>query len=360
MQSWFAWLTEIRSSDEDTVRRGKTTIILALIMIVLAILAIPISIITGSGAGGNIAIASGIIAYIIAIAVTRAGFVNVGGLILIAFIILPTIAPTIINTSATSPYTSFFYLNLSLLVAGLTVSPPLIWAILTINLISGTVARQLGGTPLFSGELGTVLDAAAIFLQFSTALFTFVGSMIFERTLRETRRLREEAKQSASRLAQLNDQLEQQVSQRTAALQTALEELERRAAEQARLLAENEQQRQAIRELSVPVLPVRSTTLVMPLIGALDTARLTDMQQQALRQIEHTGARELLIDVTGVPVIDTQVARSLIQIVEAARLMGAQVTLVGIRPEVAQTLVTLGIDLHTIRAFSTLQAALSK
>ena len=142
-------------------------------------------------------------------------------------------------------------------------------------------------------------------------------------------------------------------------MQQALRDLEQRAAEQARLLAENEQQRQVIRELSVPVLPVRATTLVMPLIGALDTARLADMQRQALTQLEHTGARELLIDVTGVPVIDTQVAKGVIQLVEAARLMGAHVTLVGIRPEVAQTLVTLGIDLRGIRTFSTLQAALN-
>ena len=83
------------------------------------------------------------------------------------------------------------------------------------------------------------------------------------------------------------------------------------------------------------------------------------MQRQALTQLEHTGARELLIDVTGVPVIDTQVAKGVIQLVEAARLMGAHVTLVGIRPEVAQTLVTLGIDLRGIRTFSTLQAALN-
>jgi rsbT co-antagonist protein RsbR len=83
------------------------------------------------------------------------------------------------------------------------------------------------------------------------------------------------------------------------------------------------------------------------------------MQRQALTHIERTGAREFLIDVTGVPVIDTQVAKGVIQLVEAARLMGAHVTLVGIRPEVAQTLITLGIDLRGIRTFSTLQAALN-
>lgn len=181
-----------------------------------------------------------------------------------------------------------------------------------------------------------------------------------ESALQEARRLREEARQSATQLAELNMSLETQIAQRTAALQTALHDLEQRAAEQARLLAEIEQQRQVIRELSVPVLPVRDTTLVMPLVGALDTDRLADMQQQALGQIERTGARELLIDITGVPVIDTQVAKGLLHVVEAARLMGTKVMLVGIRPEVAQTIVTLGIDLRVIRTFSTLQDALGK
>ncbi|MEF3274949.1 MAG: STAS domain-containing protein [Chloroflexus sp.] len=360
MQPWFNWLIQVRSSDEDAIRRGQTTVILALIMITLAILAIPISFLTNSGWGGLIAIASDIIAYTIAIAVTRAGAVNLGGLILISFIILPTLVPVVVNTSATSHQTSLFYLTLSILVAGLTVSPPLIWLILAINLAGGMIARQIGGVPLFAIEVSTAFDAAALFLQFSAALFTFISSRIFDRTLKESRQLREQARQSALQLAKLNEQLEQQVLQRTAALQTALRELEQRAAEQARLLAENEQQREVIRELSVPVLPVRPTTLVMPLIGALDTTRLVDMQQQALQQLERTGARELLIDVTGVPVIDTQVAKGLIQVVEAARLMGAKVTLVGIRPEVAQTLVTLGIELKHISTFSTLQAALSR
>jgi len=143
---------------------------------------------------------------------------------------------------------------------------------------------------VFKQPEGT-LQIAALFLQVGSALFTFVGGSVTNAALREARRLREEARQSANQLAALNATLEAQVAQRTAALQQALRDLEQRAAEQARLLAENEQQRQVIRELSVPVLPVRTTTLVMPLIGALDTARSADMQRQALTQLEHTGAR---------------------------------------------------------------------
>ncbi|MCS6888141.1 MAG: STAS domain-containing protein [Chloroflexus sp.] len=360
MRSFFTQLLRIQSTDEDDLRRGRTTIIVALIMIGLAILAIPISFLSDTVWSGITIISVGIISYIITIAVTRAGFVNLGGLILITFIVLPILSPILINTSPTSPFTSPFYLILSLLVAGLTLRPALIWVVLAVNLVGLFLAWNIAGINLFANPIETSLEAAAIFLQISAALFTFVGGKVTDGALQEARRLREAARQSAARLAELNASLETQVAQRTAALQTALRDLEQRAAEQARLLAENEQQRQVIRELSVPVLPVRDTTLVMPLIGAIDTARLSEMQEHALEQIEQTGARELLIDVTGVPVIDTQVAKGLLQLVEAARLMGTRVMLAGIRPEVAQTLVSLGMDLSSIRTFSTLQAALAK
>lgn len=161
-----------------------------------------------------------------------------------------------------------------------------------------------------------------------------------------------------SALLQAQTGLEQQVAERTAALQVALTDVETRAAEQARLLAENEQQREAIREMSVPVLPVNRDTLVMPLVGALDSARLVQIQEQALSRLEATRARCLLLDITGVPVVDSQVAQGLVRVVQAAQLLGAEVALIGIRPEVAQTIVGLGLDLSSITTYSDLQGAL--
>jgi len=125
-------------------------------------------------------------------------------------------------------------------------------------------------------------------------------------------------------------------------------------------LATIEEQRAAIRDMSVPILPLNATTLVMPLVGALDTERLHMMQGQALRALEQSRARTLIVDITGVPVIETQVAQGIIHLVQATRLLGAEVVLVGIRPEVAQTVVGLGIDLSTIRAQSTLQVGIAR
>ena len=187
---------------------------------------------------------------------------------------------------------------------------------------------------------------------------TLIGMMVLSRLGTDTaRRLaaanaraaaaRAEAEQQAHALAERNDELARLV-----------EEIRRQSAEQARLLEENQQQREALRELSVPVLPVARGTLVMPLIGALDSARLLEVRERALDAIQRTQARRLVLDVTGVPLVDTQVAKGLLAAVQAARLLGADVALVGIRPEVAQSIVGLGLDLSGIRTASDLATAL--
>lgn len=152
--------------------------------------------------------------------------------------------------------------------------------------------------------------------------------------------------------------LEQRVEERTVELQDALAEVEARMAEQTRLLDENEQQRRSIRELSVPVLPITDDVLVMPLIGVVDTERLANIQERAMQALELKSARHLLIDITGVPVVDSQVAQGLLQIAQMARLLGAEMVLIGIRPEVAQTIVGLGIDLKALRTAADLQSIL--
>jgi rsbT co-antagonist protein RsbR len=154
--------------------------------------------------------------------------------------------------------------------------------------------------------------------------------------------------------------LERQVADRTAALAAALNEVQTRAVEQERLLAENASQRETIYGLSVPVLPISTHTLVMPLVGELDGARLQLVQAQALQHLERSSARYLVLDITGVPLVDSQVALGLLAVVQAARLLGAQVMLVGIRPEVAQAIVGLGLDFQSMRTSSDLQTALDR
>jgi len=105
------------------------------------------------------------------------------------------------------------------------------------------------------------------------------------------------------------------------------------------------QQQAAIRELSLPVLQVSEDLLVIPLIGVIDSQRARQLIESLLTAIRERRARGAVIDVTGVPIVDTAVANHLVQAVDAARLMGAIVAITGISPEMAQTLVALGAQL---------------
>jgi anti-anti-sigma regulatory factor/HAMP domain-containing protein len=151
---------------------------------------------------------------------------------------------------------------------------------------------------------------------------------------------------------------DQQVAERTQEAQDALSALELRAAEQARLLTELSEQRDLVRGLSVPVLPVGRQLVAIPLVGALDAERLEQVREQALSAIERTGARTVLLDVTGVAVVDDAVAAALLTVIRAARLLGATIELAGISPEVAQTLVGVGVTLEGIRCHGSLEQGL--
>ncbi|MBA3468465.1 MAG: STAS domain-containing protein, partial [Herpetosiphonaceae bacterium] len=109
---------------------------------------------------------------------------------------------------------------------------------------------------------------------------------------------------------------------------------------------------------SVPVLPLDRGLLVIPVIGTLDRERLDDLRRQALGGIETYAAEQVLLDITGVPMLDRAVAESLLGTIQAARLLGAEVTLVGVRPEVAEALVSLNIDTRAFQSYSSLLMAL--
>jgi anti-anti-sigma regulatory factor/HAMP domain-containing protein len=161
--------------------------------------------------------------------------------------------------------------------------------------------------------------------------------------------------QSFNQMATAIEQRTQELQTQYAVANTARLEAEAARAEIATQLTTIEEQREVIRATSVPVLPITRTTLVMPLIGNLNSTRIHLVQEQALRALEQMSARYLLLDITGIPVIDAEVAAGLIRVVQAARLLGAEVILVGIRPEVAQTLVELGIQLTDVRTERDLQ-----
>jgi anti-anti-sigma regulatory factor len=119
-------------------------------------------------------------------------------------------------------------------------------------------------------------------------------------------------------------------------------------------------QQSAIRELSTPVLQVREGLLILPIIGVLDSHRARQLTQDLLQAIRAQRAKMVVMDITGVPVVDTQVANHLLQTVEAARLMGADIILTGLSPEIAQTVVRLGVNLRTVNTMGDLQQGIDE
>jgi rsbT co-antagonist protein RsbR len=117
-------------------------------------------------------------------------------------------------------------------------------------------------------------------------------------------------------------------------------------------------QQDEIRELSTPVLRVRDRLLIVPIIGMMDSARAHQLTDHLLRAIRAHRAKVVVLDITGVPTVDSAVANHLIQTVQAARLLGARSILTGIAPEIAQTLVRIGVDVAKLNAVGDLQEGL--
>lgn len=119
-------------------------------------------------------------------------------------------------------------------------------------------------------------------------------------------------------------------------------------------------QQAALRELSTPLIPIAEGVVAMPLIGSIDSSRAQLIIETLLNGVAALRATTTIIDITGVAVVDTQVANALLRAAQAVKLLGARVILTGIRPEVAQTLVSLGVDLSGIITRSTLQAGVAE
>jgi rsbT co-antagonist protein RsbR len=120
------------------------------------------------------------------------------------------------------------------------------------------------------------------------------------------------------------------------------------------------EQQEAIRELSTPVLQVRERLLILPIIGLIDPQRARQLTEQLLRGIRANRAKVVVIDITGVAALDASVANHLVQTVDAARLLGATVIVTGLSPEIAQTLVNIGVDLGRMSTVGDLQGGIEE
>lgn len=208
--------------------------------------------------------------------------------------------------------------------------------------------EQQRQTPIVFGVLAVLVT-----------LFLFTWLVVL-RNLRSSMAVREALLVAQTReqaLEQTQLRQEEVIAERTAELRAALQAIEEREAQLNTTVNELRQSESTIRDLSTPVLSVLPGVLVAPMIGALDTERTQLLSDQVLHRAEQQHARAVIFDVTGVPLIDTNVAQLLMRLASAVRLLGATTLLVGIRPEIAQTIVALNIDLLSIKVYASLQEA---
>jgi rsbT co-antagonist protein RsbR len=138
----------------------------------------------------------------------------------------------------------------------------------------------------------------------------------------------------------------------------AMERLEAGHRELQEKLTTIEQQRMAIRDLSTPIIELWEDILTLPIVGVVDTQRSVEMTERLLHRIVQGKARCVIIDITGVEVVDTMTANHFIKMVNAARLLGAYCVVTGISPLIAQTLVQIGVDLREVKTLSSLKEGL--
>ncbi|MBN1484796.1 MAG: STAS domain-containing protein [Chloroflexia bacterium] len=150
-------------------------------------------------------------------------------------------------------------------------------------------------------------------------------------------------------LASTFNQMAQRLQQSQQELRSWGERLEVQVAERTQALAEMVDRQkvllETIRQMSTPVLPVHEGVLVMPLVGVIDAERADVVMESLLTALEQERTRIVILDITGVPVVDTSVAQTLLQAAQAVRLLGVEPVLVGITPAVAETVISLGLDL---------------
>ncbi|HMO58152.1 MAG TPA: STAS domain-containing protein [Roseiflexaceae bacterium] len=356
-----AWLQAVESRNPLEKQQAHLVQTLLLVMMGVSIAASPIPLFSLPFSQALAVIALLIVElplYIIALTLLRRGRLSYAVLLTTASMVLLCVS-LLAATGTRGSGSTVFAFSLPIVFAGLlTGRRGVFWSVgLALLGILVVMLLEQAGNPLIGFAAPRDSNLIGVMSGF-VAIATVLGVIVtrFSRALRDALH---DALAREREIVEQRDSLEIIVSERTADLRNALGEVKTRAAVQADLLAELTQQRVTIRELSVPILPVDRRTIVLPLVGALDDERLATLQERALQAAETSSVDRLILDVSGVLLIDSQVAFGLLQTIRAARLLGVTVAIAGIRPEVAQAMVGLGLELDEVQAYRDLESALT-
>jgi len=355
MRQLLVALLTIPHPDDDFRRRGRNVVALSLGLIVLGLLLMALWTAQGeypSLVAGALSLAT----FGAAIALARRGQVAPAALLVVAMLTAVVLMVMVANGALSdTPY----FLLIAVSISGLILPSRQIWPVLVASLIGlGLVtALAVGAAPLSYMDGQVLQDSVALLVI--TGLISYLGARSTGRALGAARQARLAAETAAADLDHANAVLEARVAERTDELAGALAAQRAQAAELQASLERQQALNELVNALSLPIIPVRADVLVAPLVGNLDAARADQLISSVLEQIERRRARAIILDVTGVAVVDTYLAQAILRTAEATRLLGAQTVLAGIRPEVAQTLVSLGADLSQLRTVATLQDGLA-
>jgi anti-anti-sigma regulatory factor len=338
--NWRKWF-EPRSKDERTARQEQLVNILSLAagmfallyvvdLVVVAVLS-PEGVHIASFIGAGLALLLTLGSY----ALSRSGRVRAGAVAITTAALLIALYSGYVRGAMSA---SAIMTTLAVLFAGLAVGGPAgaIVAVVELALYTLLTLAQVRGWipgPLVTGspETGMVLIVSCLGV---IALAIWLTIRAFEAVIRQA----EERGRRLQTLADDKDRL--------------LDELQARDEVQRRLL-------ETVRELGSPVIPLAPGVIALPLIGTMDDARIHQVISALLQGVSHHRARVVIVDITGVSAVDTGVAGALLKAAQGVRLLGATAVLTGIRAEVAQNLVALGLDLSTVVTRATLQEGLA-
>lgn len=349
------YLIKVHTADEDVQRRGQTLNILALSMMVLSLGYIPIGLITGFTLLRIGHLLMAVLLFGIAFWLGRAGRVTLGAYLIIGVLIY------LVVSSIPGRFFSgniLFFTILPVLFAGVLLAPIHIWSVLIITIVATAIRVSQLPLSIRSGASWNTALYNAPLLLIAVALVSFLSARTTVQTLRRLAAARAEVEAANQTLAAINATLEACVEERTAALRRAVEEQQAIAFQLQSSLEIQQELNRLIAGLSIPVIPISPGTLVAPIVGNLDTERATLLLATLLEKVETTKAHTVVLDITGMAVVDAQIAAVLLRAIAALRLMGARMLLVGVRPEIAQAMVHLGVDLRDLRTASTLQDGL--
>jgi anti-anti-sigma regulatory factor len=356
------WLENIPLNDPIERRQAPLIQAMLLGLIILDLLALPLTIFSPNNNPGALLLTifsvllSGGLCTVGLLGLRRGRFNFAITIVIIGLLVSTTLL--LVPQGLNSSWITLFVLAIPITFAGLLASRRLLWVAIALSVASVCAIGILGEAlpwlvgydapgAKFSAEIGISFMLIAGFL-----------GLAFDRFGNALRDALSTSLQREHELEQVRESQEVIISKRTAALQHALRDVEQRESHLTQTLSELRTSQQEVQELSAPVIPVLAGVLVAPLIGTLDGARATILTSNLLRAVAQQHARYVIFDITGVPIVDTHVAQVLIQTASALRLLGAEVLLVGIRPEVAQTMIALNIDLGTVVTYADLREAI--